>query len=522
MAKKRVKKKVVRKSKKHHHDKPFIITFISLFAVLVVFLLFLFADNFVGKSFETGNVTCINYCKFSTSMDLISKSSETLYVIVPEGESTHATFSGLPVKIFVKNIEEINGVKKCNFGLILPNLPDNTDFGSEWFVEYSGFSFEDFKNLSFSIGETITLDESLFSGGNTNDYLLDLLKLEEIGCQECIDIDDDNDVISDYSEFGEFNVTLDDKHNLIDYSFKGTYALDDSGKLEDSCQSPNIIKEAVCNSNGTASFVEKECPSGLGCVDGVCVKCSKSSGYYGGDYVRLLNEFTTSEGKYLDSLYIDDVNNYCKDNKTLIEYSCSDNKVLIEESSCSGSCSLASGVGICFDGCSDSDGEDAYVQGEITGLKLENWGNDYDEKIKVEKDGCLNGQVVEKYCDGNYIKEKLLSCSEGYSCDEGACVQPKIFKIWEDSKTSVGFKPIKNISTPFWVVISLKGEDNGVILFKKTLYHNATKDESFYNFGYYSNDDLIKKKEVLVYDVDDPSEWTVYLNKPFVVEYNET
>ena len=529
MVKKRVKKKVVRKAKKHKHDKSFIITLISLFAVLVIFLLFIFADNFVGKSLETNlnntnDSTCIDYCKFSTLFDDFVTDNPEYFVsvIVPENEKVHTTLLDFPVEIVVNSVEEIEGVKYCNFNVTFSDSFNMGYMDNDWFIEYLGISKENFNNFTFTIGESISWPESSLSSYYLdNNFILDILKLEEIGCQSCIDIDDDNDMLPDYTEYGQYEMDIDNHSNLLDYSFKGGYALDSTGKIEDSCESDNVIKEAICD-GGVASFVENECPEDLACVDGVCVQCKENSFNDGYKEIGLKNQYFISENEFSNFLYIESLHTGCKDNKTLIEYSCSENKIEIEESSCSGDCHIASGRGICFDGCIDEDETDnIYNQTQITGLRIKGYGDNYKDEVTIEEDGCLNEKVVEKYCEEGYIQDKLVDCPEGYSCDDGACVQPKIFNIWDSSKTGVGLEPLENISIPFWVIILLKGEDEQILQFKRTLYPNATEDMSFFVSAYYPYKELIKKKEVIVYDVDDPNQWQVYLNKPFVKVYDD-
>jgi len=123
--------------------------------------------------------------------------------------------------------------------------------------------------LNWYQGNNIEFDSSKFSSFGIDPSVTlpypELITLEFIGCDSCVDTDNDNDGLPDFSEYGQFSVNFDNESHLINYSFKGGFAVDPTGKLEDTCASETAVRESVC-SGGKAISQEINCPNNYNCV----------------------------------------------------------------------------------------------------------------------------------------------------------------------------------------------------------------------------------------------------------------
>jgi|GEM_PF-2359356 len=167
------------------------------------------------------------------------------------------------------------------------------------------------------------------------------------------------------------------------------------------CVLPSACGGAVCGSDwqtyqdrctaekaGVQVFKEGEC--GLACNDS--------------DVENDVSLFGTVD--YHGILYVD----YCQQG-SLVQYSCAGDTLLNETTICSsGECN----AGVCLsEGCFDSDGG-----------KVQNEKGEASMGSTTYEDFCASErQVQEYYCLSGMVSSKVITCSSGYVCDNGECVE---------------------------------------------------------------------------------------------------
>jgi hypothetical protein len=172
--------------------------------------------------------------------------------------------------------------------------------------------------------------------------------------------------------------------------------------------------------------------------------------------------------------------------------------------------------------CQDSDLNDTSKKGTITGIELDLTSGSAENKLTSKQDSCYDSsKVIEYVCsEDNFVDWELETCPEKTICLDGACViAPPLLNAEDVSKTTTKLFAIENVDKPFWVITTLLDEDGAIILFSKILYPSLEKDQPYDHIVSYPDLDLVKTKKVVVFDVNDPSLWTVYLNETFEVQY---
>jgi hypothetical protein len=172
--------------------------------------------------------------------------------------------------------------------------------------------------------------------------------------------------------------------------------------------------------------------------------------------------------------------------------------------------------------CNDPDLNDTSKKGTITGQELDLTSGSVENKLVSKEDSCYDSsKVIEYVCNENdFVDWELKTCPEKTICLEGACVlAPPLLNAEDVSKTTTKLLAIENVDKPFWVITTLLDEDGTIILFSKILYPSLEKEQPYEHIVSYPDLDLVKTKKVVVFDVNDPSLWTVYLNETFEVQY---
>ena len=219
------------------------------------------------------------------------------------------------------------------------------------------------------------------------------------------------------------------------------------------------------------------------------------------------------------------VHDFCKDNQTFVDFSCSETGLSVKETTCSNGCYYYGyhHYPDCFNGCTDSDSDNIHVTGNITGLELKKQGKNYYDSITTYEDGCSGTKVIEHSCaeNGRIVKEEI-TCPEKMTCVKGACIEnPALVSASEWNKEGITIKAKADTKKPFWVIITTYDKDNSILSISRTKSLALEKYENVYLSADVPNSDQISKKTVEVYDIPDPSKWTVYLNETYVIEYDE-
>lgn len=189
---------------------------------------------------------------------------------------------------------------------------------------------------------------------------------------------------------------------------------------DDYCmQTPDDLFEYACNGNQNGGQVVT-CEHG--CVDGACVEppeeeevpensCSETDGG--------VDEFErgTNDGYYNGNAY--SVEDYCLNTPDqLLEYYCDTNQNMDRVIDCVWGCL----EGECLeqeqeesqgDSCTDSDGTDSSVFGQVSGY-------DSGEMYEFSDECSDEGDVIEKYCQHNSPAGIHMPCEHG--CDNGVCL----------------------------------------------------------------------------------------------------
>ena len=468
------------------HHKQLIIVVISIIAIIVLSLFMFSKEITVGKSIEMGTGDCTNYCQFKSFQD-----GSTIIVNVPIGETVFTSRGGNSINIYVINISD--GI--CNFDI------------------YPG-----------SIGYTPKLNISLSVGQyayNYNNPESDL-KLESIGCTSCVQTH--LTALGNYPSFGEYyqNYTSDvfNNNNLVNLLFNPDFILNDSGKFSRSCQDNITVKNYVCQ-NGQAVEETSNCVEGNICFNGYCAEVWKN--YEGRVAWKLENSIP-------DSYFWQDLNSVCLGENSLVKVTLSDNGPVFEQKTCATGCHYGNKNGWgadCFTGCTDTDNGELNIRGNVTGLVSEDYPNGIIYgTLKTLSDACSldETEVIELSCDGDYIKSSNYECPNRHICVDGACRERpaslEASEIW--GHDYVRIRALEDVTVPFFVIITLFDENNSFLARSEHRYSGLNKYYDVNPRTYVSNTNLIRKKEVIVYDTPDPSTWNVYLNGTYVVEYNES
>jgi hypothetical protein len=491
MKKRGVKKKVdsFRFSNIAAHHKQLLIIIISIVAIISLSLFMFTKEPVVGKAEETGIVPgedCVKYCQFKTVND-----GNNAFVNVPFGETVFTSIANKGINIHVKNISE------------------GTCFLD---VYYSRKNWGSKLNISLIPGQyALEFEESANN-----------LRLEKVGCDSCVQPHSTS--LGSYPAFGEYyeerSNILFGKYVTTNLSFKPDFAVNNSGNFYQSCQDNVTVQKYVC-STGQLVKENNTCSNNFECFNGFCVE-----------------KWTSSEGRFSlnfdngvpDNYFWKDLNPVCLDENTLIKVVFEENKFKFVQETCVSGCHFGHKNGWnanCFTGCTDTDNDELTIQGNVTGLVLEDYpdGISY-ETLKTLSDGCSLDQtkIVELSCEGNYIKDTVVPCSSGNVCVSGACQErlPSVEAIEHSDKRQIKIKGLEDVTVPFFVSMTLYGENNSVLARSEIKYPHLNEGGTIYSYSDYPNENLVKKKEVIVYDVPDPNKWTVFLNETFVMEYNSS
>ena len=486
MVKKRVKKKVVKTVSKTDHRKEYLIATISIAAIIVLVSLIFFTDTFVGKGYYTENATDTSpVCFFKFNSDNNQKSE----LFIPKGKTGMINFNNEIINIKINDITGENG-GTCIFQY-------NWEYNDE---------FEDEQALI--IGE----DYSFYWGN---------LILEDIIGSQCSPLygpDSKNKILSFFNNPNFKN--HEEKYFMSNINFEPAFVQENKIIHENSCESENSVKKYLCTENNLTSEIV-ECPEDYSCTKGVCFQCidHQDSEF---DWMKGRVNFSLVDG---DNIINKKVNDFCKDNQTFVDFSCSETGLNGKETTCSNGCYYYGyhHYPACFDGCKDSDNDNIHVAGNITGLELKKQGKNYYDSITFYNDGCSGTKVVEHTCaeNGRIIKEEI-TCPKKMTCVQGACIEnPALVSALEWNKEGITIEAKADTKKPFWVIITMYDKDNSILSISRTKSLALKKYENIYLSADVPEPDQISKKTVEVYDIPDPSKWTVYLNETFVMEYDE-
>jgi hypothetical protein len=482
MVKKRVKKKVVKTASKTDHQKEYLIAIISIVAIIGLVSLLFFTDTFVGKGYYTENVTDTTpVCVFKFT----SENNQESKLLIPKGQTGIIPYEENLINIKVNDItSEDDGT--CTFQYLW-------DYGKE---------FESEQDLI--IGE-----EYSFYWGN--------LMLEDVIGSECSGQEDY--YLSFFNQENYKNHK--GKYYTNNIQYEPAFIQGSKTLHENSCESDSSVKKYSCIENNLTSKIT-ECPEDYSCAKGVCFQCVDNQD---SDVIWMKRRVNFSLFNNEDEIISKNINDFCKDNQTFVNFSCSATGLNVKETTCSNGCyyyGYKSYPG-CFDGCTDSDSDNIKIKGNITGLELKQSGDNYYDSITSYEDGCSGTKVVEHTCaeNGKIIK-KEIECPEKMTCVEGACIErPALVSAQEWNKDGVRIEAIKDTKKPFWIIITTYDKDNSLLSVSRTKSLALEKYESVHLSADYPDSDQIYKKTVQVYDIPDPSNWTVYLNETFVMEYDE-
>jgi hypothetical protein len=462
------KKKPIRKGKKN--KKPLVVAIVSLIAIIILAFLALFTSQFYGKAIAEGCIG-VSYCEFEYT------NGQTYTLNVAEGETVLVNHNYRLVNVKVNEVTN----NTCKFDLIPANEDDSDIRG-------------------------ITL---LMEGTQ------DGLKLVKTGCLDnCLNLNSN----LNSPMFGEFN--YDDETsfyaNRIHYSkflFSPKYVLADR-KYENTCTDEGV-KEYFC-ANQQLDERTLTCSSGNSCWKGSCMSCTDN---YNSTYLYQRDEvdFTIYDGNEPKEYYFKD---FCKDENTLVDASCNPG-IELTEITCEEGCYLDEhDVARCFSGCVDSDSSSTETKGNVTGLY--DYLDSSNTKVKFVEDGCKDLKtVIERTCGTNgKVSYQEIPCTGDKVCQDGKCTQFNALSV-NSSNFALDYKnfntklrTVNEIEVPFWVITTLKDEDGMILSYKKELFepNNGYTYNSELTFN---NPDKVEKKEVIVYDVPDPSKWSVYLTNTY-------
>jgi hypothetical protein len=469
------------------HHKQLIIVIISIVAIIILSLFMFSKETTVGKVAEAPAVgDCVKSCQFKSFRD-----GTPVLVNVPLGETVFTLRASSGINIHVKNISD--GV--CNFD-IYPSLGSDTPK----------------INVSLSVGQYA------YAYDNPNYDL----ELESIGCDSCVNTHLTE--LGNYPRFGEYysNYSTDvfDRYVLIDLSFKPDFVVNDSGKFSRSCQDNITINNYVCQ-NGQPVNESIICSEGDTCFNGYCAELWDYNDGRSGWNVK------NSEP---DSYFWQELSSVCLGENTLVKATMSDNGPVFENKNCPQGCHFGNNGGWgadCFAGCTDTDNNEINIQGNVTGLVSEDYpGGIHYGTLKTLSDACTldETEVIELSCDGDNIKETKYDCPNRHICVGGACKErPASLEASETgSRDSVQIKVLEDVTVPFFVIMTIFDENKSFLARSETKSPPLNKNNYQYFYVSNNNYDLIRSKEVIVYDTPDPSTWNVYLNATYVVEYNES
>jgi hypothetical protein len=374
--------------------KQAVIAIVTL-VLLVGFSIFLLSKGTsVGKGIDDGiddelnQDVCLTSCTFKTIYG-----GDVKYVTVAQGESGYTYIGKEAYNIKVIQVEE----NVCRF--VIQNILSQ------------GYTQRD-----------LTLHEDLYEYNDDTTFELFSIQHE---CQECIEPNAEYTTLS-YVAIGydSLDSRISKKANI---TIQPQYILDSvDGIKYNTCRNNITVLQEQCIGNTT----ELSCNDGFTCQEGVCTQCTELS-KENTDDVEL--EFTPDQIKQR-------FQNYCIA-KSYVQFSCSDNQMVIEKEECAIGCYPGKSYNddpICLNECVDTDQEDITIQGNTTGIKINDFRTGFREEVWTEQDGCLNEQVViEKSCNANgYISTQRHTCPDHTVCRQGACINaPPTFFAQEISTT---------------------------------------------------------------------------------------
>ena len=241
---------------------------------------------------------------------------------------------------------------------------------------------------------------------------------------DCFDSDDGQNFLVKGTTTGIFDETIGEIETVTDF------CIDDTWVQEYYCGHPRNLNAIVTTSNN--------CP--YGCDDGACI---------GSDKKKIIQciDSDANDDKYLSG-------DFDTKGSVKIIYDDGTEDVLID--TCTQSLFLEPGVtdyvcgyansgdggqephywkltktdcfcndGACIDGpiCSDSDGDDYFKKGIVSGLKTTNFNSKYELE-----DNCLDENQLQEYsCVGDVFSSKTYSCPFG--CSNGVCLPYNLIEV---------------------------------------------------------------------------------------------
>jgi hypothetical protein len=176
---------------------------------------------------------------------------------------------------------------------------------------------------------------------------------------------------------------------------------DEKGRYQDYCVSSSSVKKYYCDGNSMKE-VTRNCPTGYGCENGVCIRKVLCNGPTSVDI------YTKKVTYYEDGSYSD----YCISDSSVIKYYCDGNLMREVTRNCPSGYVCSDGSCVVERTCAGPLSPDIYNK------KTTVSGNDR------KTDYCYNEDMVRKYyCYQNGIVDEVISCPSGYICNQGECVE---------------------------------------------------------------------------------------------------
>jgi hypothetical protein len=452
-----VKKKPIRKGKKN--KKPLVVAIVSLIAIIILAFLALFTSQFSGKAIEG---CTLSYCQFE-----YTDNGQDYTINILENQIGLIDYNNSLLNINVVEANENN----CKFDLIPANR-----------------SNQDNNGIVLTAGETE-----------------DGLKLLSTACEtaNCIESSTNHPFWSEYSyeiingQYSKFN--FEPKYVVADQKYVNK--CEDKTSFDYSCE------------NDLLQTDDNQCSEDYSCWKGSCVSCTDNYN----------NSDKTERGKVafsIDGEFSHEFNDFCKDENTLIDASCNPG-IKLTEITCDNGCYLDEhNVAKCLQGCVDSDDDNTEIKGNVTGLYTSE--DTFEDQIVYREDTCKNTDskvVIERTCgDDHRIVSQEITCSGANVCQNGKCTTFSALNVTlsnfnKQSSFDTSLESIGEITVPFWIVTTLKDEDGKILSYKRELFEPG--ESSYNSYLTYHNSNLVEKKEVIVYDVPDPSKWSVYLTNNY-------
>ncbi|MBI5133081.1 MAG: hypothetical protein HZA83_00050, partial [Thaumarchaeota archaeon] len=223
----------------------------------------------------------------------------------------------------------------------------------------------------------------------------------------------------------ETTVDINSKVNVV----KGTRLASGGGEQQDEarvdfCASANVVRKYFCRNQNSIDSVDKACPDGKVCSDGLCLQpgstpyCSDDDSTDRKTRGTIEYGVKDSNGNKIQTTNLDDS---CSSSGKLKEYYCDGNTKRETEIECNSNEACENGVcrlKTTIPGCFDSDDLDIFQKGEniVT--------SDAGIQLDYRTDYCSDiSQVVEFYCSAGTQRTQTKTCPTNFLCKNGACVK---------------------------------------------------------------------------------------------------